>query len=193
MTKTSPLRIPVVLAIAGSALLAAGCGGAGKAPSAGTGTKPPAAFISAAYKFSRCMRAHGVASFPDPIVHSSANQQVVGIRVTPALSGAPQFKSAQKACAGILPDPGNNSVGRSGPQLAARVRGLVSFAGCMRSHHVPTFPDPTSQGQISPSMLSAAGIDLKAPAVRAAAMGCVPASEGQLTSAQVAQALNGGH
>lgn len=188
MTKTRRLRIPVVLAIAGSALLAAGCGSA-KPPSAGTSSSPPGDGISAAYKFSRCMRAHGVASFPDPVVHSSAGSTEVGIRVTPGLTGSPQFKSAQKACGGILPGPGSNNDGRSPQQIAVRVKGLVSFAGCMRTHHVPTFPDPTSQGQITPSMLSAAGIDLKAPAVRAAAIGCVPASEGQLTSAQITQAL----
>jgi hypothetical protein len=189
MTKTAQLRIPVVLTIAGMALLAAGCGGTVKTPSAGTGTGPPADGISAAYRFSRCMRAHGVANFPDPVVHSSAGHVAVGIRVTPGASGSPQFKSAQKACAGILPGPGGGNGGPSPQQLAARVKGLVSFAACMRSHHVPNFPDPTTQGRLSLAMVTAAGINLHAPAVRAAAMGCASASEGQVTAAQVAQAL----
>lgn len=189
MTKTTQLSIPVALAIAGSALLLAGCGSGGKSPNASTGSQPPANGISAAYRFARCMRDHGVAGFPDPIVHSSAGQTEVGIHVTPGLTGSPQFKSAQHACGGILPGPNSSNDGRSPQQLAAHIKGLVSFAGCMRSHHVPTFPDPTTQGQITPSMLSAAGIDLKAPAVRAAALACVPASEGQLTSAQIVQAL----
>ncbi|HWF35201.1 MAG TPA: hypothetical protein VG295_07505 [Solirubrobacteraceae bacterium] len=188
MTKNTRLRAPVALALAGTALLAAGCGGgtntntnAGNAPSDG---------VQAAYRFSGCMRQHGVTSFPDPVVHSSAGHQAVGIQVTPALTGSPQFKSAQKACQGIMPGPNGN--GPSAQQTAAHVKGLISFAGCMRSHHVPTFPDPTAQGQITPPMLSAAGINLHAPAVKAAAFACVPASQGQLTQARVAQALGSG-
>ncbi|MDQ6777403.1 MAG: hypothetical protein M3071_14560 [Actinomycetota bacterium] len=187
MTKTTQLRIPVVLATA--ALAAAGCGGTATPPSPATGSAPPKNIVSAAYRFSRCMRQHGVTGFPDPVVRSSPGHESVGIRITPVLTGSPQFKSAQKACQGIMPGPGPGNGGPSAAQTAARVKGLVAFAGCMRSHHVPTFPDPTTQGQITPSMLTAAGIDLHAPAARAAAVACVPASGGQLTAAQVAQAL----
>jgi hypothetical protein len=192
MTKTTTqLHIRLLLAIAGGALLAAGCGGTSKPPSAGAGGPSPDG-ISAAYKFSRCMRQHGVASFPDPVVHSLPGHESVGIRITPALTGSPQFKSAQKACQGIMPGPGPGNDGRSPQQLAAHVKGLVAFSGCMRTHHVPTFPDPTTQGQLTPAMLAAANIDLHAPAVRSAALACVPASEGQLSAAQVAQALGPG-
>lgn len=192
MTKTRQSRIIVALIMVGGAITAAGCGTAAKPPpNAGNGS--PKDDVSAAYKFSRCMRDHGVTNFPDPRVVSSPGHQSVGIAVTPTLTGSPAFKSAQKACQGIMPGPGPGGNGGPSPQqMAAHVKGMVSFASCMRSHHVPTFPDPTTQGQLTPAMLSAAGIDLHAPAFRAAAIACVPASEGQLNAAQVAHALGKG-
>lgn len=182
-------RITLALAAVGAAVLVAGCGG-GKSPSQGanSGRGGPQNGVSAAYKYSRCMRLHGVSDFPDPKVRVSGNSVEVGIRVTPGLTGSPQFKTAQKACQSIVGGPGQLD-GRTPAQQQARERGLISFANCMRSHQVPTFPDPTTDGQISPQMLAAANIDLKAPAVRSAAIDCVPASEGQLTKAQVEQAL----
>lgn len=189
MRKTTQLGTPVVLAIT---LAAAGCGGTTKPPSAGTGGTPPKNIVSSAYKFSRCMRQHGVSGFPDPVVNSSPGHQSVGIQVTPTETGSPRFASAQKACQGIMPGSGNGDSGRSPQQLAAHIKGMVAFAGCMRSRHVPTFPDPSTQGQITPAMLSAANINLHAPAVRAAAIACVPASQGQLSAAQVTQALGPG-
>jgi hypothetical protein len=189
MTNTMQPRIAVVLAIAGGALLAAGCGGTVKPP-ANSAAGAPGNGVAAAYRFSRCMRDHGVTSFPDPVVHSSAGHESVGIAVTPALTSSPAFSSAQKACQGII--PGSGPGGGNGPspqQVAAHVKGMVSFARCMRSHHVPTFPDPSTEGNVTPAMLSAAGVDLHAPAVRAAALACVPASQGQLTAAQITHAL----
>jgi hypothetical protein len=138
------------------------------------------------------MRQHGVADFPDPVVHSSATSQMIGIRVTPGITGSPSYTSAQKACAGIMPGPGNSNVGPSPQQQAAREKGLLGFATCMRRHQVPSFPDPNSNGRLSIQMVNAAGIDLHAPAVKTAAQECVSASDGQITAAAVAQAVNGG-
>jgi hypothetical protein len=188
MRPTTQLPIPVVLAIT---LAAAGCGASAKPPSAGTGSAPPKSIVSSAYKFSRCMRQHGVPGFPDPVVSSSPGHQSVGISVTPTETGSPDFQSAQHACQGIMPGSNGND-GQSPQQLAAHVKGMVAFADCMRSHHVPTFPDPSTRGQLTPAMLSSAGINLHAPAVRAAAVACVPASQGQLNAAQVTQALGPG-
>ena len=188
-------RIPVASAIAATVLLAAGCGGANK-PSSGTSASGAAAGqssgIAAAYKYSRCMRAHGVTSFQDPHVTSSAGHTSVGIMVNPSITGSPDFKSAQKACGGILPGPGNSNNGPSPAQQAAHLKGLLDFATCMRSHHVPSFPDPNAQGDITPAMLSAAGLNLHAPAVDSAAFACIPASNGVLTKAALNAAINGG-
>jgi hypothetical protein len=192
MTTIHP-RIAIALSIAGTALLAAGCGGAtkGKTPSGSAGAPPPN-IIATAYKYSRCMRQNGVANFPDPQIVNSAGQHGLSIHMTPAISGSPQFATAQKACAGIMPGPGNGNGGPSPQQQAAHLKGVLGFATCMRSHHVPTFPDPDQQGQLTPQMLGAAGINVHAPAVDAAAKVCVSASDGQITAADVAAAESGG-
>ncbi|HWF25399.1 MAG TPA: hypothetical protein VG275_08130 [Solirubrobacteraceae bacterium] len=184
------LRTSLVLASASVALLVAGCGG--NAPSSTTSAGGPSSrtLDADAYKFSRCMREHGVSNFPDPRIINQPGHSGVGIAVTPALTGSPQFKTAQHACQGIVPGPGNN--GRSAQQSAAHLKGLRDFATCMRSHRVPTFPDPNTQGNITPAMMSAAGINLQAPAVAAAATACVHASDGQVNAAAVAQAVHGG-
>jgi hypothetical protein len=181
-----------MLASASVALLVAGCGG--NTPSSTTGAGGPSSrtLDADAYKFSRCMREHGVPNFPDPKVINQPGHSGVGIQVTPALTGSPQFKTAQNACQGIMPGPGPGNGGPSPQQQAAHLKGLRSFATCMRSHRVPTFPDPNTQGQITSTMMSAAGINLRAPAVAAAATACVSSSGGQVNAAAVAQAVHGG-
>ena len=186
------LRTPFVLASASVALLVAGCGGNAPSSTTGAGGPSPRTLDADAYKFSRCMREHGVSNFPDPQVINQPGHSGVGIRVTPALTGSPQFNTAQHACQGIMPGSGPGNNGRSPQQLAAHLKGLRDFATCMRSHRVSSFPDPNTQGQITPTMLSAAGINLHAPAVAAAGMACVPSSDGQVNAAAVAQAVHGG-
>jgi hypothetical protein len=185
--------MPLALALASAALLAAGCGGKASggstSPNAGS---PPKSIVSAAYKYSSCMRHNGVTSFPDPQVVDQPGQHGLSIHVTPGLVSSPSFQSARKACAGILPSPQNANAGPSAQQIAARVKGVLAFASCMRAHQVPTFPDPTSQGQLSLAMVSAAHIDLQAPAVQAAARTCVPSSDGAITPAEVERAETGG-
>ncbi|HWC87661.1 MAG TPA: hypothetical protein VG388_14070 [Solirubrobacteraceae bacterium] len=188
MIHLTQLRTSLALASASAALLAAGCGET--SPTSANAGGGPAGDAAAAYKFSRCMRQHGLPNFPDPKVINQPGHQGVGIHVTPATTGGPNFKTAQKACAGIMPGAGNGN-GPSAQERAAHLKGLLSFATCMRDHHVPGFPDPNTQGQITPQMLSAAGLNLHAPAVKAAAMTCVPASQGQVSAAAVAQAVNG--
>jgi hypothetical protein len=133
-----------------------------------------------------------VANFPDPTVKANGNQVSVIVHVTPGLTGAPQFKTAQHACGAILGGPTNVEGGLSAQQVAARVKGRIGFANCMRAHQVSSFPDPTTQGQLNIAMVRAAGINLHAPAVVAAARACVSASGGQITAAQVAQATGSG-
>jgi hypothetical protein len=57
---------------------------------------------------------------------------------------------------------------------------------------VSNFPEPNAQGDLTPEMLTAAGINVHAPAVDAAASACVSASDGQISAANVAQAEAGG-
>jgi hypothetical protein len=94
--------------------------------------------------FATCMRAHGVPGYPDPQVSSSAGQ--VHVRISPgsANPNSPAFQSADHACHQLLPNGGSPSAG--GADSAQQHAQGVAFADCMRSHGVPTFPDPDHDG-----------------------------------------------
>jgi hypothetical protein len=179
-------RLAPTLAMTSLALLAAACGSASPTSSS-TASGSPRTFAASAYKYSSCMRTHGVPDFPDPRVSTGDGHVSIAVRVTPTLTSSPRFNSAQTACRGILPMP---SPGQIAQQQHAEERGKLSFAKCVRSHGITNFPDPTSQGQISRQMVTAAGVDLHAPGVLAAAKACVPASRGTISAADVDQAVN---
>ena len=191
------IRITSILALL-SALVLAGCGGSGRpAQTTVSGKNSGKNFgIASAYKFSACMRKHGVTNFADPHVSTNGNQVQVSIQIDPAISESPDFKSAQRACGHLLPGGGAGHVGESPAQQRAREQDLLAFANCMRSHGFRQFPDPTNQGQLTLPMIEAAGINLKEPAVKPAADACVSVTHGILTKAAVAAAIanpNGGH
>lgn len=175
----SPLRAPAVLAvIAGAGLAVAGCGSSPKTTTnAGSGSGPKGG-IQAVYRFSACMREHGVSNFPDPVVHSSPGSQSVGIRVTPSMTGSPAFKSAQNACQSILPAPSPANIAAQQRQHA---QGMLSFARCMRSRGVTRFPDPNTQGRLTLPMVQQAGVDIQAPSILNDARACAPSSDGAVT------------
>lgn len=77
---------------------------------------------------------------------------------------SPQFVSAQKACARLL--PGGNETPAETAQ--ARVAELA-VARCMRSHGYPNFPDPTSQGML---ILSNADFNPQSPEFQSAMQTC---------------------
>lgn len=196
--RRSPSRRALpALAAAGLMLIVAGCGGNSPSPSS---TNASAAHAQgprgAAQRFSACMRSHGVANFPDPVVHVSssggATSASVGIRVTPGLKDSPAFKSATAACQHILPGP-NNGQGPSPAQQQARTRAMVAFAQCLRTHGFPHFPDPDAQGDLSVQTINAAGIDIHTPALLTAGKACTSVTHGQITPAQVVRAINGPH
>jgi hypothetical protein len=190
--------IPATAAIAVIALLVAGCGGAstttstsgggGGAASAGG---PPKNFLPDAYKYSACMRNHGVSDFPDPVVSHSGNGTQVSIHVSQADGNSPQFKTAQQACQGILPGPSNADRAAQAQQQRIHGQDLLAFARCLRNHGINGFPDPNAQGDLSLQMIQAAGIDLTAPQVRTAGLACAAASDGAISRADVIQATSG--
>lgn len=184
--------IPVSAAIAAVALVAAGCGAATTTSTSGSlsSKAPPGNIATDAYKYSACMRAHGVANFPDPKVsHSDGGTQVAIRAIGPGNS--PQYNAAQQACRGILPQPSNADLAQQAADQRRHAQDLVSFARCLRSHGITRFPDPNAQGELSLSEVEALGIDLQAPSFRAAALACVPASNGGVTRAAVLQATSG--
>ena len=188
-TRTTRCAALVAL-IAGLATLAAGCGGS-KSPS-DTGTQSaqrgPQNGAEAAYAYSRCMRSHGVPNFPDPKVSSSAGHTSIAIAVNPSETGSPKFGSAQKACNGILPTPGDARA-----QEQAGKQTLLAFARCLRANGIHDFPDPDVQGQLHLQTVIAAGIDIHSRTFLDAARSCVGVTHGQITMAQIQAAINGGH
>jgi hypothetical protein len=189
MNSSRPLikALAVAALAAALAVIVAACGGS-KNPPASTvsGNSPQDKGARAAYRFSACMRSHGVSNFQDPHVHVNGNQVQVAIRVDPAITGSPNFKSAQHACSHLLPNGGSAP---TPAQQHAREVAILAFAKCMREHGFPKFPDPTSQGQLTPAMLSSAGIDLQQPAIKPAAYACIPVTHGLLNRADVNQAI----
>jgi hypothetical protein len=131
------------------------------------------------------MRSHGVPNFPAPDSSGGIPKNDVA-----PLVGSPQFQVAQSACQRLMPRGGLGP--QQVQQTPTRLADALSFARCMRGHGFPTFPDPTSHGELTPQMVTAAGIDLHQPNVLSAGLACVPASRGLLTRAAIERAVHGG-
>jgi hypothetical protein len=190
------------IACAGAALALAGCGGSSKpgvahlssaagatsARAAGGGSSAEGASPQQRLvAFARCMRAHGVPGFPEPVEgRIRFHKGTLG-------AGSPQFETAVNACRKLAPGTGPNGAGLTPAERQHRAAGLLAFASCMRAHGVRNFPDPTSSGELRLSMVTAAGVDVHEPSVQAAAKTCLPASGGVLTPAQIKRAESGGH
>jgi hypothetical protein len=85
------------------------------------------------------MRSHGVPNYPDP---SGSNELANGLpKVSVQQLGVSnsQYQARQSDCAHLLPNDGQQSQTQSQQDLTAMRR----YAQCMRSHGVPTWPDPT--------------------------------------------------
>lgn len=184
------VKLAVAVVVAGAAVVLAGCGGSSPSRTATSTGGSPKSMVGAAYRFSRCMREHGLPNFPDPKVTTSEGHQSVALAVTPSDTGSPQFKTAQKACSGILPAPPSRS--DLAAQARQRAQNILSFVRCLRAHGITRFPDPNPQGQLTLQMVQAAGVDLHAPGVRSAGLACVSASHGAVTPADIAQATGTG-
>jgi hypothetical protein len=135
----------------GVTLSVAGCGGrATPSPSSG------------AVAFSHCMRAHGVPSYPDPGTDGRLPKKTLAqLRV----SGS-EFDAAQGACLHLAP--------HGGQPTAAEVQRyrtvMLRYAACIRSHGVPTMPDPDSRGHLDIGPDTA--VDVNGPVFQAAYRVC---------------------
>ncbi len=106
--------------------------------------------------YAACMRANGVPSFPDPDASG-------GIKITASIGDSPGFKSAQPKCEKLLPA----STPAQREQIEKR---LLAYSACMRSHGVPSFPDPTVSGKSIGIRLN--DLDPNTPQFRAAQAAC---------------------
>ena len=141
-------------ALAGIAVLAAACGGGPPADAgSGSGQTP----YQQALAYARCMRAHGDPGFPDP-----SSQ---GLFPHPA---GPQYQSASRSCGHLLP-----SQPLTAAQKQQHATQALKFSACMRSHGIPSFPDPTIvQGGKAVGLNPPRGIDQNSPTFQAAAHAC---------------------
>jgi hypothetical protein len=106
-----------------------------------------------------------------------------------SVGNSPAFKTAQKACRGILPAPGSARQDSGGPSKQV----LLAFARCLRSHGVGGFPDPDAQGQLPPQTIAAAGVDVHTPQFAAAGKACVGVTHGEISVADVEALASGKH
>jgi hypothetical protein len=156
-----------VIATAALALLASACSGGGS--STGSGGSPQAEGSSSspsALAYSACMRSHGVPNFPDPNAHGrplEVDAQQLGVSDS-------LYQAAEQACQGLLPTAGSLQqlthqcllYGDCPHTLVQQLMTLGrKYAGCMRSHGVPNWPDPSisAKGGRPVFDLSGAGID----------------------------------
>jgi hypothetical protein len=183
--RAGPRALAAFVALAGVAVLVAGCGGGSSPgvasmssssassgrPSASTptggGVRPVVAIgirdKQKALDYAACMRANGVPKFPDPNAQGVLVESQGGVDLN-----SPQFRKAQQTCSADL----NLSVGSppSPAQRAAEEAAGLAFARCMRSHGVPDFPDPGIRGAIRVS--SGSSIDPNSPLYRKAEQTC---------------------
>ena len=108
---------------------------AGGGTAAGRRSHPRTTAKPGGLAFARCMRAHGVSNFPDPQPGGGFSFQANG-----SVRSSPAFRTAQQACASLMPGGGPLSAGP--PASAATMALLRRIAVCMRQHGVPQFPDP---------------------------------------------------
>jgi hypothetical protein len=140
VTHTSRKPRPLA-ALAMVALISAGCGsnapsdtGAATpttSPGTATGPNKKLTVRDKGVKFAECIRAHGVADFPDP---DAKGEFQYGVSVTPAV-----WQKATTACKDLQP-PGALSSKRTPKQQSASLR----FAQCIRDNGVKDFPDPVN-------------------------------------------------
>jgi hypothetical protein len=161
----------VIVATAGLALPAAGCGGSagshvaqlGTTAAASTSVQAAAAQGSGPLAFSRCMRSHGVPEFPDP--NSSGGIPKESLEQLGVSSA--RFQSAQVACRQLLLNGGRPPDQAEQQQVEANA---LKFSQCVRRHGVRNFPDPDRTGRIPDP--ASVGIDQGSPRFQAANQAC---------------------
>ncbi len=108
-------------------------------------------------------------AYPDPpAYHTTSNLSLSRLGV----SGA-QFDAAWHTCAYLLPNGGQPSQS----ELGQVISGLLAFGRCMRRHGIPSFPDPTSEGDLN---FAGTEIDKSSPVFLAAARTCLPTAHGAI-------------
>jgi hypothetical protein len=162
-----------IVATAGLAVLAVGCGGSPNShvaqlgtsatqSNSSSGTAPASVQENGVLAFSRCMRSNGIPDFPDPsssgVLPKSELEQIA--------ASNPRYPVAQTACGDLLPNgalpPGGQP---TQAELLEMERDALEFARCMRSDGVPTWPDYTLRGGQPIFDLHSSSIDPNSPQI----------------------------
>ena len=176
--RARPPAIRIVAAIittAAMALFAAACSGPSSADTSSPGAARPASSSPAAgssataqsvVAYSQCMRANGVPKYPDP---ASGGQLPKGDAQAFGVSDS-TYQAAERTCQHLLPTGGSfdqqaHDCIEAGDCPPALVQQMLTvdrkFAQCMRSHGVPSWPDPVIGPNGGPIFkVSSAGITL---------------------------------
>lgn len=136
--------------------LATACSGAASSGGAHHQTQAQALLA-----FSACVRAHGVANFPDP--------QPGGGFARAALDAidmkSPRFQSADKSCKSLGIASGFD---HAPGYIQKHVQQEIAQSECMRKHGVPNMPLPDAQGHIT----FPPGLSPRSPGFQAAQRRC---------------------
>jgi hypothetical protein len=109
------------------------------------------------------MRSNGVSAYPDPSGSGAPpKESVQQLGVSTA-----QFTAAEHSCRNLLPNGGRPPSRSQQAQVTAQA---LSFSRCVRSHGVPNFPDPGSDGRIPDP--ATVGINQGSPKFQAANDAC---------------------
>jgi hypothetical protein len=178
--RRSLFAIPRVAA----ALATAGCGGsnAPSVASVATTTSAPSksstpgvatshSATPSRAELASCLTAHGFqAAVGSAATASNSSLSIGGVVVSGNVDpNSPQFQAAMQACRKYLP-AGPPPLSQAEQAVAAKA--MLAFASCMRTHGVPSFPDPNSQG-LTP-FAGMKGIDPSSPIVLTAFKTCEP-------------------
>jgi len=116
------------------------------------------------------MRANGVTNFPD----LGSSGMIIGagngtLSINGVSVNAPAYRAARPKCQKYLPHQQLTQ-----EQAAQQTQRDLRFANCMRDHGVSNYPDPkpNSSSGGSEQAVHLQGINLSAPAFRAAAQHC---------------------
>jgi hypothetical protein len=147
----------------GITLLASACGGNSSSAPDGS-SSPGSSAIPKNIAFANCMRQHGIP------ISVAGNGNVSSGSGGGGSGSSQQFLSAQNACRHLLPNGGQPSQG----QQQSNIKQALKYAQCMRSHGVPKFPDPSSNGSgpVGFSVPAGSGINPQSPTYQKANQAC---------------------
>jgi hypothetical protein len=164
MNPQSPARVVAVTIVMTAALLAAGC----SSPSPTTSASTPSAgsTVAQAVAYTQCMRSHGVPEYPEP--DSSGQLQKIGSGQQVGVSDA-QLNTASNVCQSLWPYQALTPA-----QQQQELTDDLKFAQCMRSHGVPTLPDPVATNGHVEFVISVSrdGFNPQSPQILAKARAC---------------------